>query len=531
MSTVKMDESSGRTIMSYQPARTVLLDLSSPLEKQAARAVCEALENTLCMSSRMDGQPRIPLIAIYLLTSYPEVILPLSCTKNNFVRLHAAIEDIRKMLDDGLSERKSKSEEPCLYQAVLESCNQYRRYIASLPQAPINFNQLEVIIVTGKSGDCVHKQLNALPNEADLTVFKRIVSATISSSQPLDVIPENLDVNNFAPSDVSSLVDVFDLQSDPLSLQKFFYNWLIDTSSEYENMHLILPAPSPADQALVLKCDFIERMLSPIQLPFEEYFNLHAESTSCKHIFPTPSKAKGIKVPIYQLKVLKSLDRNTLCESVLFGVPLVVVATACWRMDWELLEKNQHHFHSLCHALTEKDQVLLTQIDDQHNAGSSSSAREWPQPRPQCVNTAPKPAGFFILMPSEHSTMLIKSVVPKELLLPLTQPMSPAAHNVEADLCVRSSLSMVEHLDEFNPLHYESGLCRALKYSSLPKSAVDKTRANKRKNEALQGKSQAKHKPAETKTTGNRLIADPWSYPLMNYAKTAASNVPRHSKH
>ena len=45
------------------------------------------------------------------------------------------------------------------------------------------------------------------------------------------------------------------------------------------------------------------------------------------------------------------------CESILFGVPLVVRPTACWKLEWEELETNQQHFTALCKTL--QDRVSL----------------------------------------------------------------------------------------------------------------------------------------------------------------------------
>ena len=34
--------------------------------------------------------------------------------------------------------------------------------------------------------------------------------------------------------------------------------------------------------------------------------------------------------------------------------PLILKATSCWKLDWDELESNQQHFHSLCHHLNAK---------------------------------------------------------------------------------------------------------------------------------------------------------------------------------
>lgn len=62
------------------------------------------------------------------------------------------------------------------------------------------------------------------------------------------------------------------------------------------------------------------------------------------------------------LKVIRRLPRNALCESVLFGFPLIILPTVCWKIDWEVLEKNQQNFISLCQELLTKVSILY-QID------------------------------------------------------------------------------------------------------------------------------------------------------------------------
>lgn len=47
----------------------------------------------------------------------------------------------------------------------------------------------------------------------------------------------------------------------------------------------------------------------------------------------------------------RALHAVGLCESVLYGLPLVIRPTTCWRLDWEELETNNNLFHALCHTL------------------------------------------------------------------------------------------------------------------------------------------------------------------------------------
>lgn len=45
------------------------------------------------------------------------------------------------------------------------------------------------------------------------------------------------------------------------------------------------------------------------------------------------------------------LRADGVCESVLYGLPLVIRPTTCWQLDWDEMENNQNLFHALCHTL------------------------------------------------------------------------------------------------------------------------------------------------------------------------------------
>ncbi|RUS89894.1 hypothetical protein EGW08_002335 [Elysia chlorotica] len=513
----------------HQPARVVLLEMSSrKLSKQLCSVLCNALDNILCIGANMAGPSRIPLFGMYLLSSYPEVILPLTCTKGNFVRLHAAIGDIRNFIEESLENYHATDVKPCIAEGVSEACAQFRRYTNSLPQAPANCSQIEVILLTGHSGNFVQHQLRSLSDNFDLSVIKRILAVTImvpitdDSGLVSDAETSALDIDC---DEFSGMVDILTLDCDPASLQRFFYSWLTETSSESEHMHLILPPPCPADPALVIKCDISERLICPYQLPFSEMFSIHAESNMCKHIYPPPSKALGIKVPLQKLKVVATVSRASMCESVLFGFPLIVVPTTCWKMDWEVLATNQDNFVSLCSELTEKDQVLLTQAEDTFDGS---------QQRFNKASSVPKPRGYFVLMPSDKKSLLIKSIIPQELLLPMSSVVSQSSAETESILRVKASLSEVKSLPDINPLNLNCGLMPGLRQMSLPRSAVDKARALKRNsaptssNKIPPGQQEIRGyfvpQRAPNPVPGGLLTANYWSSPLSSVNKTRATS-------
>lgn len=47
----------------------------------------------------------------------------------------------------------------------------------------------------------------------------------------------------------------------------------------------------------------------------------------------------------------RALKAGGLCQSVLYGLPLIVRPTNCWQLSWEELEGNQQRFQALCLCL------------------------------------------------------------------------------------------------------------------------------------------------------------------------------------
>ena len=65
-------------------------------------------------------------------------------------------------------------------------------------------------------------------------------------------------------------------------------------------------------------------------------------------------------IAIYVLQKCKSnYHSQGVCESVVFGVPLILRPTLCWKLEWEELEGNQQRFHAFCKLLTEKVCVFV----------------------------------------------------------------------------------------------------------------------------------------------------------------------------
>lgn len=63
----------------------------------------------------------------------------------------------------------------------------------------------------------------------------------------------------------------------------------------------------------------------------------------------------------------RTLRADGVCESVLYGLPLVVRPTTCWRLDWDEMESNHNLFHALCSTLKVFDATPSSPLQIQRN--------------------------------------------------------------------------------------------------------------------------------------------------------------------
>nr|KAG5697957.1 hypothetical protein BaRGS_030270 [Batillaria attramentaria] len=230
-----------------------------------------------------------------------------------------ALRDVRNSIEESILSASVRPDS-CLAQGVAEACGQYRRHLNAIGQLQggggVQFQQLEIVVLTGGDQATVRKQL--------------------------DFDDSSLDMNHIK--------------------------------------------------------------------------NLHPDSSHCKLVFPCPSKAAGLTVPIHSLSVVGTLPADTVCDSLIFGLPLLAHATSCWRIDWEELEQNAASLHALCQELISKNQVLLAQL------------------QPPDVTHGTRGA---------NDSLLVKSVATRDLTLPSACPVSGCDVTEDSVLRVQSSLTQV----------------------------------------------------------------------------------------
>ncbi|KAL5007839.1 hypothetical protein ScPMuIL_016645 [Solemya velum] len=457
-----------RKLLGRQPARTIILDTSSPFIPQIGEDICDVLENLFALACNINGPSRIPFFSIIALNGYPELFLPLSFVKNNFERIQKSISDLRGICNGNLQNNKDRRGDIVL--GIMEACSQYRRQLHTMLQSGGMCYQLEVIVITCQKSQVVQKQIEESSVTLDLENLKKIQVISLTSLDfdvdgvtcGSQVSPDSIGSNSSA---TNGLVETINLEADALILQNFFNIWLLDSGTDTEHMHIILPPSTLGSLAMVVKCDLQERILNPAQMPFFGQYTVNPDAYTMKLVFPSTSKAMGMTIPLYKLRVMNLLPSSSLCDSVVFGMPMVAQATSCWKVDWDDLERNQQVFNALCRLLIKKNCVMIAQLEDMKNIPISSG---------MFVNQSKDTVGgYFVLLPAPNGTMLIKSLACQELVLPCMAPSQVEEPTEDTCKDVEDSLEKLEIIATFNPLLWTSGLFSCIrnkqKKRSVPK--------------------------------------------------------------
>ncbi|KAF8793015.1 Meiosis 1 arrest protein like [Argiope bruennichi] len=235
---------------------------------------------------------------------------------------------------------------------------------------------------------------------------------------------------------IRSLMRVTEIEANPYQLENIFKSWLHDYGTDSDHLRLTVGN-------LCLRCDVKECLLNPDSLPTASQFVLFPNSNlpqPTARVNPTSKQICVSKVPVYTLETVCVVKRDGLCESLLFGQSFVALATRCWKIDWDELERNEQHFAAIVQYLKKHNLILL--------ARRLSS--------PATTTEKSLPVGYFAFFPARNS-LLIKSVASKELLMPFSEMQTKEVpEDIEQE--IGECLGNVEEKEIFNPLAVSSGL-------------------------------------------------------------------------
>ncbi|XP_029310948.1 meiosis 1 arrest protein [Cottoperca gobio] len=436
-----------------QPARVLIVEALPPWWSQTCAVLCDALENFLSLACSLDGPCRIPLLSLYAVSRQQECLLPLVQVGGNLARLRSCVEELRTIPGEGCVRGAARGGE-LLRQAVLDSLQQFKQYIRHTntgSQASNNIS-VEVTVVTSQPGRGVVCQLEKGLKDADLVSLKRLLVVQIYSAADWGQDNHSPKATHTDTEDSLMLgteVDLQRVENSVFAMETVLKAWLQEQGGDREHLHLLLPSPPHDPTPVCVKCDMQERLISPALIPLNP--NLGVMTESIRDFLPVTKGSANQSQPPRRLKVIKTLRADGVCESVLYGLPLVIRPTTCWQLDWDEMESNHNLFHALCHTLRSRDLFLLLQVEPAQRSAAGGSGVY----------------SHYVLQPSPSLSFLLKPVVCRELLLPCSLPVSTQQPSPDAMHTVQGCLTQLDEECVFNPLSVSSNLYQHLRSRGL----------------------------------------------------------------
>ncbi|KFP86157.1 Meiosis 1 arrest protein, partial [Apaloderma vittatum] len=432
-----------------QPSRILIVDVTAPSWTNSCSVLAEALENTLCLACGLAGPCRVPLLSLFVVQSQQECLLPFTQVKENFARIQACISELRSLPREGCFPQGGNG----VVQAVQDGLQQFKQYSRHTAAGGSTNSSVEITILTSQPSKQMVQQLEKKLKDVDLVSLRRIQVVEVLKRDFLEpeAVEQCVPAGESSSSDVAILgmdIDVQTIEDNVISLEMLFKTWLHDYGTEREHLHLLLPtggfshAAAPKTALMCLKCDLQERLLDPALLSGT------ADGTTRAADLNSPCQmAAWPATVLYKLRVVKALKSEGVCESVLYGLPFIIKPTSCWQLDWDELEINQHSFHALCHSLLKRKWMLLAKREPQNTSPSWNVMLH----------------SYYVLVPSDSASLLVKAVATRELLLPSTFPALLTEHPERVCAPVESALNSLEVEVAYNPLHLKSNLYKYLK--------------------------------------------------------------------
>uniref|UniRef100_A0A3B3UA59 Meiosis 1 associated protein n=1 Tax=Poecilia latipinna TaxID=48699 RepID=A0A3B3UA59_9TELE len=389
-----------------QAARVLIVEALPPGWSDTCSVLCDALDNFLSLACSLDGPCRIPLLSLYAISRQPECLLPFVQVRGNLARLQSCVEELRSIPGESCIKSAAKGGD-LLRQAVLDSLQQFKQFIRHTSTGNQACSNASVTVVTSQPGRSLIHQLESGLKGADLVPLRRLLVVQIVGTNDWSQDSHSPEATMTEDSlMLGTEVDLQQVENSVFAMEMVLKAWLQEQGGDREHLHLLLPSPSDSPLPVCVKCDMLERLISPALVPSTPSLGVKTESV---RDFLPAVKGPGNQSPTPQrLRVIKVLHADGVCESVLYGLPLVIRPTTCWQLDWDEMETNNSLFHALCQTLRNQDLFLLLRVepDKKSSAGGSGVC------------------SHYVLQPSPSVSLLLKPVASRELLLPCSLPVS-----------------------------------------------------------------------------------------------------------
>lgn len=447
-----------REVFSRQPAHSLIIDTVRPCDLETIHTIETATENFFCLVCSLTGPCRIACFSLLASCARTEMLLPLQkVTKALFPRLRTSFHELTAMIKQQPFNSPVR-DYSSLQQTIQVAANNFTKF----KELSAFNNQLEITILTCRNTENINSFAGEIVRSLNLSEVKKIEFVSLSNDESHEwsqnVMEDfvSQDIHNTADEDneVAGFWNAMHLDCNITSLESYFKNWLKDESTDKEHLKLQV-------NEIYIKCDMQERLLNPDELPFRTAFCIGSDLYMGTTAQGPRCQSRPESIPIINLRAKKVIPYDAVCESIVFGRPVVLVTSACWQMDWDELETNQNHFLSLCKRLEREHECLICE----------NITKQQGRHRNYSLSNLEQPKGLFVILPSSTSSLLLKAISPKELLIPTQIESSLEECGVPNSAMdeIESALDVVGSNPIYNPLEHDSGLCDSLKITLLPK--------------------------------------------------------------
>ncbi|GIX88107.1 meiosis 1 arrest protein [Caerostris darwini] len=461
-----MEKLEWRGAFQRQPAYYLFLDMTAPMSVHNLKTICQVLQDLIALSVSLKGTQRFSVLGIYALSDRTKCIFPMQSIKNNYAKFQFSIECIQSIAS--LFNGKKTFDNEQLTESLQTAIQQYEAYYQGAVQDKEEWPQLQLIFFSAQFAQKFVKDVEESLTAIELAYIRQInvvilrgrylTSSFNSSESTTDIqVPGSQGIfdNEEKENIIRSILHVMEIEANSYQLESIFKNWLHDCGTDSDHLRLTI-------DKMVLRCDIKERLLNADSLPTTSQFFLFPNSNlpqPTARVNPSSKQLCITKVPVYTMEAVSVIRREGLCESLIFGHPFVAIATRCWKIDWDELERNEQQFTAIVEYLCKNNLVLLAKRQSSQFPSAEKAL----------------PAGHFAFFPAKN-TLLVKSVASKELVMPLGE-MQAKEIPEEVKMEIFQSLKNLEEKDFYNPLAVSSGLYDYLT-SSLSKISKSRPSTN-----------------------------------------------------
>ncbi|CAF4139439.1 unnamed protein product [Rotaria socialis] len=389
-----------RSVRSKYPSILLLIDYG--LSEKTMEGICHGLDQLFSIITTYVGLQHIPMFGLIVNgQNQSETFIPLSLACNIHMELQLALYKLQLLAQKWSTKSNGFNSSTLSWQSALQLAD---IQINSILQDSNENRNIELV--------CVNDGNN-------VESFKQKISS-------LDWITIKYILEN------------------KYSIGLYLKSWLLNEDRENEHIQLYLPTIKKTEYIdhswHIIRCDLQELLINPYHHINHDRFLIFTEPST---ISTSTQNSSSPSLPIYQFKALNFIKQTDYCISMIFGMPLLVISSACRKYDSESIEQNEIAFDTLTEYLRINKLMLICRLND---CSSSTMNQSF--------------SGHFILSAASERSLILRSIASSELLLPLAKlPSSQIMKHEQKqrDENLFNSLSNINIEDEeYNPLYYEA---------------------------------------------------------------------------